>query len=69
MVVLLLGPSRWRPRYRPEIPRWLREALPLPREVPAQSRLSPLAVRASLTRLLAEIGKLVTVMETHTRLP
>lgn len=69
MTNLVLGPSRWRRGYHPEIPPWVREFIPGRWAKTHKFSASPLDVRAALAGFLEESETSTTMMEAQVARP
>lgn len=63
MTDLVLGPTKWRRGYRPEVPSWVREFIPGSWSKSHGYSSSPLDVRAALAGFLEESEVSATLME------
>ncbi len=65
MAVLVIGPSKWRARYRPILPAWIPRFFPEGWPTPGTRGPTPLDVRAALVGSLVREGCEATMMELH----
>lgn len=64
MTVMVLGPSKWRPRVQPRLPGWIRRELPPTWRPKNAATLSPLDIRGALAHHVKGV-----IMEGHQRRP